>query len=122
MVEEVHLKAGEELFAEGSLGDRAYIIKEGEVEILKFSGGREVLLALRKAGDVIGEMSLLEAAPRNASVRARTDCLLLAISHEQLNNLLTTSTSAAVALLHTITSRLQATEIMLHQSEKMAQV
>ncbi|HEX6383737.1 MAG TPA: cyclic nucleotide-binding domain-containing protein, partial [Anaerolineae bacterium] len=62
MVEEVRLPAGDFLFAEGSPGDRAFVIKEGLVEIIKFSGGREVLLAVRGSGDVIGEMSVLEEA------------------------------------------------------------
>lgn len=122
MVTEVRLKAGEELFPEGSIGDRAFVIQEGEIEILKASGGRNVLLAVRMAGDVIGEMSLLEAAPRFAAVRARTESLLLAIKHEQLNNLLNTSPSAARAMLYTITARLRSTELVLRQSEKMAQL
>jgi signal transduction histidine kinase len=80
-----------------------------------------VLLA-SQAGDVIGEMSLLEATARNASGRARTDSVLLAIRHDQLNQLLNTSPSAARAMLFTITSRLRSTELMLRQSEKMAQL
>lgn len=122
MVEEVQLKAGEVLFTEGSPGDYAYVIKEGEIEILKASGGRDVLLAVRKPGDVIGEMSILESAPRFATVRARKDSLLLAIGHSQLQRLLDTSSSAVRSLLHTITSRLRSTELMLRQSEKMAQL
>jgi signal transduction histidine kinase/predicted CoA-binding protein len=122
MVTEEHLKAGDQLFAEGSPGDKAYIIETGEIEILKASGGRSVLLAVRKSGDVIGEMSLLEAAPRFASGRARTESKLLAISHSQLDDLLNTSASAARSLLFTITSRLRSTELMLRQSEKMAQL
>ncbi|MBE9473807.1 MAG: CoA-binding protein, partial [Chloroflexi bacterium] len=122
MVTEVYLNAGEQLFAEGSPGDKAYIIETGEIEILKASGGRSVLLAVRKSGEVIGEMSLLEAAPRFASGRARTESKLLAISHSQLDELLNTSASAARSLLFTITSRLRSTELMLRQSEKMAQL
>ena len=122
MVTEVYLKPGDQLFAEGSPGDKAYIIEEGEIEILKASGERNVLLAVRKSGEVIGEMSLLEAAPRFASGRARTDSKLLAIGHGELDELLDTSPSAAKALLFTITSRLRSTELMLRQSEKMAQL
>lgn len=121
-VEVVHLPAGAELFSEGSVGDKAYVIQEGQIEILKHSGGRVVLLAVRQPGEVIGEISLLEAAPRNASGRARTDSILLAISHDQLDNLLKISPSAARAMLHTITSRLRTTELVLQQSEKMAQL
>ena len=122
MVTEVNLPAGAELFAEGSPGDQAYVIKEGEIEILKASSGRSVLIAVRKPGEVIGEMALLEAAPRFASGRARIDSVLLAISHAQLEELLNTSPSAARAMLFTITSRLRSTELMLKQSEKMAQL
>ena len=122
MVIEIFLKTGEQLFAEGSPGDMAYIIEEGEIEILKSSGGKNVLLAVRKSGEVIGEMSLLESAPRFASGKARTDSKLLAISHDQLDELLNTSPSAARSLLFTITSRLRSTELMLRQSEKMAQL
>jgi len=122
MVLEIDLKAGDQLFDEGSDGDMAYIIEEGEIEILKASGGKSVLLAVRKSGDVIGEMSLLESAPRFASGRARTDSKLLAISHDQLDDLLNTSPSAARSLLFTITSRYKSTELMLRQSEKMAQL
>ncbi len=122
MVTVEYLEPGEELFAEGSPGDKAYIIEEGEIEILKTSGGRSVLLAVRKSGEVIGEMSLLEAAPRFASGRAKSKSKLLAISHSQLDELLNTSPSAARSLLFTITSRYKTTELMLRQSEKMAQL
>jgi signal transduction histidine kinase/predicted CoA-binding protein len=122
MVTEVHLPQGAQLFAEGALGDKAYVIVEGQIEILKFSGGRAVQLAVRQPGEVIGEMSLLEAAPRFASGRARTDSVLLEISHAQLNELLNTSPSAARAMLFTFISRLRSSEILLRQSEKMAQL
>lgn len=121
-IEEVRLAAEEELFAQGSKGDKAYIIKEGELEILRESDGRKVLLAVRKEGEVIGEMSILHEAPRMASVRARTNSLLFVLSQEHLDDLLNTSPSAARAMLHTITTRLQATESMLRQSEKIAQL
>ena len=122
MVTEIHLEPGEQLFAEGSPGDMAYIIEDGEIEILKSSGSKNVLVAVRKSGDVIGEMSLLESAPRFASGKARTTSKLLAISHEQLDELIDSSSSAARSLLFTITSRLRSTELMLRQSEKMAQL
>ncbi|MCI0816372.1 MAG: cyclic nucleotide-binding domain-containing protein, partial [Chloroflexi bacterium] len=42
--EDVHVAAGEQLFAEGSPGDRAYVITDGTLEVVKASGPREVLL------------------------------------------------------------------------------
>jgi signal transduction histidine kinase len=122
MTGEVRLKAGEILFTEGSTGEQAYVIQEGQIEIFKSVGNREILLAVRGPGEVIGEMSLLDAVPRNASGRARSDSKLVTITHEQLDRLLNASPSAAITMLHTITERLKSSELLLQQSEKMAQL
>ncbi len=122
MVEEVTLPAGQLLFSEGDMGEWAYVIEDGQVEILKISGGRQVLLAVRGAGEVIGEMSLLESAPRMATIRARTDCRFIAISQEQLDRLMNTSPAVARSMLHTFVARLRSNEAMLGQNEKMAQL
>ena len=121
-IEEVRLAAGEELFAEGSPGDRAYVVTEGQLEVIKASSGREVLLNVLEPVEVVGEMALLEDKPRMASVRARTDSTLLAISKELIEHLLKESASAAGAMFHTILARWRITESMLRQSEKMAQL
>ncbi len=120
--QEVRLPAGEQLFEEGSPGDRAYVIRDGLIEVVKGSPGREVLLALQEPPAVVGEMALIENKPRMASVRARIDSVLLAITQEQLEHLLQTSPSAARAMLHTIIGRWRATEGVLRQTEKMAEL
>jgi len=122
VIREENIPADEILFTEGTPGDKAYVIMMGEIDILKESGGQTVLLATRKAGEVIGEMSLLSQAPRFASGRTRTNCKLISISHENLEHLLDTSPSAARVMLSTITNRLRSTELVLRQSEKMAQL
>ncbi len=119
---EVRLSAGEELFAEGSAGDRAYVIVEGQLDVVKTSSGREVLLAVHGPKAVIGEMALLEDQPRMATVRARTASALLAIHKEQFDDLLSTSPSAVRTMFYTVLARWRATEAMLRQSEKMAQL
>ncbi len=124
IVQEVKLPAGQELFAEGSPGDRAYIIKEGEVEIVKGSDGRELLLEMRanRPGMMIGEMALLEGVPRMASVRAVADTVLLAIQKEQFDHILETSPTASRAMMRMVLKRWRNNEARLHQSEKLAQL
>lgn len=122
MVEEVHLAPGEELFAEGSIGDKAYVIELGEVEIIKTSANRPVLLAVRRSGDVIGEIALLEAGPRMAAVRARSKSRLLSIGQKQFDSLLETSPTASQILMRQVVDRLRTTNSALRQSEKMAQL
>jgi signal transduction histidine kinase len=67
-------------------------------------------------------MAILEQAPRMASARALTDCILFAIRREQLDQLISSSSSTARVLLATVTSRLRETQALLQQSEKMAQL
>jgi signal transduction histidine kinase len=114
--------AGAVVFAEGDHGDKACMILDGEVEILKVSGEREVLLAVRGPGDVIGEMALLDAAPRMATVRAREDTRFLSIPKEQMDELLATSATASRALFAVLLARWRETEARLRQSERMAQI
>lgn len=106
----VELPAGTDLFAEGSVGEHAYIIKEGQLDILKATSEGDLLLAVRQAGEVIGEMALLHQVARMATARARTDSVLLAISQEQFDHLLATSHSATRAILHNLMPRWQETE------------
>jgi signal transduction histidine kinase len=124
IVEEVKLPAGQELFAEGSPGDRAYIIEAGELEIAKSADGRELLLEMRvnKPGTMIGEMALLEDVPRMATVRAVTDSVLLAIQKEQFDQILESSPTASRAMMRIVLKRWRNNEARLHQSERMTQL
>ncbi len=116
------LEPGEVLFSEGDQGDAAYVISGGAVEVLKTSGPRHILLALRSVGDVIGEMALLDAAPRMATVRAKTRVELVTISKDSLDRLLDSSAGASRALFGVLLARWRETEAHLRQSERMAQL
>jgi signal transduction histidine kinase len=121
-VEDLTLASGELLFEEGSPGEKAYVIKSGELEILKESNGREVLLAVRGSGDIIGEMALLEDVPRTASVRSRGETELLVVHKAQVDFLINSSPQALRSMFFTVLDRWHDTEAMLRQSEKMAQL
>ncbi len=120
MAETVSIPAGELVFEEGSLGDALYVVLDGELEVSKRQSGQDVVLAVRRAGEFIGEMSLLEQAPRSASVRTLRESRLLMIDQAAFETLLSCSPSAHLTMLRTVTSRLRSTESMLLQSEKMA--
>jgi len=122
LMPEVHLPAGEVLFTEGSPGDKAYLIQEGELEVFKKTGNKELLLAVRKRGEVIGEFALLQDKPRTATLRALSDSTLRAIHREQLFHLIHTSPTAGATLFTTLLSRWQKSESLLRQSEKMVQL
>lgn len=74
---------GEFVFHEGDAGDRIYVVKSGEVEVVRERAEQgEILIARVGKGEYFGEMALLTDAPRSASVRAATDVTTLAIERD----------------------------------------
>ncbi|HWA19460.1 MAG TPA: ATP-binding protein [Devosia sp.] len=112
--------AGTLIIAEGAVGDALYILLSGELEVTKHDGDREIVLAVRGPGEVLGEMSILEQTPRTASVRTTKPSELLEIGAETLQQLMKTDPAIATSLLRTIARRLRSTESLLVQSDKLA--
>jgi CRP-like cAMP-binding protein len=84
--EQITFETGDILFEEGEMGEVAYLIISGEVEIFRSSGNRERVLATLDRGEIIGEMSLIDNSPRMASARALSDLKLSIISRTSLQN------------------------------------
>ena len=63
-------RAGEIVLAEGDLGKDVYIIRRGSMVVEKALAGRQVFLSYVPAGSYIGEMALIDDAPRSATVKA----------------------------------------------------
>jgi putative ABC transport system ATP-binding protein len=76
--ETVHVKAGEVLFEQCTMGDLIYIVSEGEFEIVReLANGGEELVKVAGPGDYFGEIGVLFHMPRSATVRARTDAYVV---------------------------------------------
>jgi CRP-like cAMP-binding protein len=71
--------AGQYLFRQGEVGDRMYIIQEGEVEVIIRQGGREARVATRGPGDFVGESVIFERGKHGADVRALTSVRVLGV-------------------------------------------
>lgn len=118
--EPVSLGAGEILIRQGDLGDSAYVVIRGEFEVQKQSGQSVIKIDVRNPGDVVGEMALISRGPRNATVISKTNSETLRIPQEAFERLLSSSSTAAVTVLHWVMTRLNQNEALLHQQEKMA--
>ena len=76
--ETVHLKAGEVVFEEGTMGDLIYMVSEGALQITRqLASGGEELLKVATPGDYFGEIGVLFHLPRSATVRASTDATVI---------------------------------------------
>ncbi len=78
-----HYEPGDLIIRKGEIGREMYIIRSGEVEVVRdAAGGNEGVVAKLGRGEVFGEKALLDDAPRNASVCATSPVDVLVISRE----------------------------------------
>jgi CRP-like cAMP-binding protein len=105
---EVEYPANTVLFHEGDLGDRMYIIIDGQLEAVKALGSpEEHLLRVCPAGEYVGEMCFLNpSGVRSATVRTRTLVRLLELKRDDFEALLYRRPSVAYAIAQGLTRRM----------------
>ncbi len=94
------------IFCECQPGAELYIIQKGSVKITKIVDNNEVLLAVLKAGDMFGEMALLENKPRSASAIALEGTQLLAVNRQNFNQMVATQPQLIARLTTTLADRI----------------
>jgi CRP-like cAMP-binding protein len=94
------------LFCEGESGEELYIIQKGAVKLAKIVNNNEVLLAVLKAGDIFGEMALLESKPRAASAVAYEDCQVLAVNRANFERMISTQPQIIARLTTLLSERI----------------
>lgn len=102
-LEPLHLAEGETLFEEGDAGDAMYIVAEGCLQIVR--GG--VPLVDRGAMEIVGEMAVLDPAPRSASAVAIEDTRLLRLEDEHLYTLMADHPAINRGVIRTLCQRLR---------------
>lgn len=111
---------GEAIVVDGSLGDALFLILSGQVAVHR---GQQTFATLG-GGEFFGEMSLVEPAPRSASVTAMSATFLFRLPHDQLRQLLATDPQSASVLLvqvvKTLSERLRRANQMLSSVDMLA--
>jgi len=100
---EVSFAAWEVIYREGEPGQHLFVIIEGEVTLLR--EGREIALLSKR--DFLGELSVLDNAPRIDSAVARMPTTLLAIDSYTFERLLHVYPALCQAVIHVLTDRLR---------------
>lgn len=95
--------AGQTIFKEGDAGDFLYVLKEGSVDIIVHGKKVDTL----SAGDIFGEMALLEERPRVATALAVTACQLVLVDRRRFDFLVQQTPYFALQLLRIVSSRLR---------------
>jgi CRP/FNR family transcriptional regulator, cyclic AMP receptor protein len=91
---------GAVIFRQGDTSNgEAYLVHEGQVEVRKRVGDAERMLRRLRKGDLLGEVALFRAGAHSATAVATDEVTLLVISDDQLEHMVRTSPSLALALI-----------------------
>lgn len=109
------------IFKEGEVGDKLYIILDGQVRISKFIPGiGEEALAILGRGEFFGEMALIDGSPRSADARAHgRGATILSIDKKTLGEILKMDPAASLQFLNLLTRML--TQRLKEINEKIIQ-
>lgn len=103
ITDEVEYQPNQSIFEEGDAGDAMYLIVDGTVKV--HSGDH--IFAELGSKQVFGEMSILDAEPRSATITALTDLTLLKIQREDFSEILAEKPEIALGVIQVLTRRLR---------------
>jgi hypothetical protein len=93
-LQSLHFEAGDEVIRQGDVADTAYVVRSGELEVLR--SGKPV--GTLGPGDFFGEVALMKGTVRTATVRCATTCELTVFAREDFDALSIGSSSLARAI------------------------
>jgi CRP/FNR family cyclic AMP-dependent transcriptional regulator len=104
VVDELKVPAGHTLFQTGDPGDSLFIVRVGEIELfIKDTAGQKIVLTTSEAGDMFGELAMLDTGPRTATAVALSDCEVLVLDRDDLVLLFQRKPEAALHMLAALT-------------------
>lgn len=101
--QQIPYEAGAQIFAQGERGDQMFVITAGQVDV-EIDGE---LIATLGAGELLGEMALIDAGPRSASAIARSQCTLSPIDRARFMFLVQETPYFALQVMHSLAERLR---------------
>ncbi|MDX2101614.1 MAG: EAL domain-containing protein [Alphaproteobacteria bacterium] len=96
---------GAVLFREGTIGDTAYIVERGFLDVTVVRLGEVIRVATLGPGEIVGEMALIDDRPRSATVTATSETEVMVIRREQIQNRLRNADVITGALLRLTLNR-----------------
>ena len=111
-------EAGDIIIQENDLGETAYVITQGQVEVTKALQGQKVHLAYLEAGETFGEMSMIDEKPRSATVTAVTETLVSKIRRDDFFESFQTDPKVALQLLKVLFERLREADARILDLQK----
>ncbi len=116
--ERMTYEPGDALFRQGDEGDAAYLVIEGEADVLVDAPSGPINVAHVGRNDFIGEIAILCDVPRTASVIARSRLVTLKIAKDLFFRMVTEFPDMAVEIMRVLAERLEHTNALLRDSRE----
>ncbi len=96
------------IFSEGDESDGMFLIQEGQVKVfMSDESGKEMLIALLGAGEIVGEVASLDGQPRTASVAAVQNTKVAKIGINEFRQFIEENSDMALEIIHVLTARIR---------------
>jgi CRP-like cAMP-binding protein len=111
--ERLSFAPGQPLFNQGDAGDAAYVIIDGEADVLIDTAGGKTRVATLPRNAIVGEIAILCDVPRTATVVAKSSLVVLRIAKDTFFRLVTEFPQMAVEIMRVLAQRLERTNAQL---------
>lgn len=118
--ERVTYDAGQELFHQGDMADAAYIIVDGDAEVLVETPKGPLTVATLGRNEFIGEIGVLCDIPRTATIKAATRVTTLKISKDLFLRMIADFPAMGVEVMRVLAHRLEQTTVQLREARLRA--
>ncbi len=102
-------EAGATIFSEGEPGNEMYLIKSGRVKVIRSEKTGSKVLSVLGAGNLFGEMALIEAKPRSATVVAMEKTEVLVLTFSDLERIISNKPEFLFMLIQVLCKRIRFT-------------
>lgn len=116
MSERVGYDSGKVLFRQGDRADAAYLIIEGEADILIDTPNGPAIIATLGVNDIVGEMAVLGEVPRTATVQAKSRLVALRIAKDPFMRMIREFPNMSVSIMRELAHRLELTNNQLQRA------
>ncbi|MEE9336041.1 MAG: Crp/Fnr family transcriptional regulator [Granulosicoccaceae bacterium] len=110
------LQAGEYLFRQGDAMGSVFGIVKGQFSVILETAQGEIIAAHQSPGDLVGEMAAISGEPRNASIRADSNCEVIGFEKDLFIGTVINDPPTALKMMQLLTQRLEI------QNKQLAQI
>lgn len=116
--ERVTFQPGDFICQQGEMGDAAYVIMNGQADVMVNTPSGPITVATMKKNDVVGEIAILINIPRTATIKAASELTTLRITKDQFLRMITEFPEMSVEMMRVLAERLVRTTEELQKAKE----